>query len=324
MEKGKRYIFIDCLKIIAIILIINSHCEALYPIKALATGGALGNSLFFICSGYCLNGYGNSKCAWILKKIMKLYIPTLIVTLIFYYQDNTFWIKKYIWPTLFWFVGAILLFYVMYMIADKIKIFSHFKLFFVGTVIIYFIYYIVLLDTSYWVIEASGLDSVEGCFKLIYYFFIMMLGGYLRRTDIRKNNTSIYKVTAILSVVLLYTTKYLFMHFSILMHIQFINQICVIFFAVSMLLYFQNSCIFENLKGGKIKGILTKFSQLSLEIYLVQFIAIKWAANFLFPLNILIVCILILGMSIVLHKVSTIIFQYIMKLFSVVLEKPSL
>ena len=53
MDKNKRLYYIDLLKVIAVFLIINSHCEPVYRIKQLATGGALGNSLFFICSGFC-------------------------------------------------------------------------------------------------------------------------------------------------------------------------------------------------------------------------------------------------------------------------------
>lgn len=49
-----HYIFIDYLKTVAVLLVINSHFDCLYPIPALATGGAMGNALFFIVSGFCL------------------------------------------------------------------------------------------------------------------------------------------------------------------------------------------------------------------------------------------------------------------------------
>ena len=72
MDKNKRLYYIDLLKVIAVFLIINSHCEPVYRIKQLATGGALGNSLFFICSGFCLKEVIENKVSWLVNKIFKL------------------------------------------------------------------------------------------------------------------------------------------------------------------------------------------------------------------------------------------------------------
>lgn len=46
---------VDILKCIAAILITNSHMDMLYPkFSFLATGGAIGDALFFFCSGFTL------------------------------------------------------------------------------------------------------------------------------------------------------------------------------------------------------------------------------------------------------------------------------
>ena len=52
----KRYELLDFLRVLAILLVLNSHLDNLYPISALATGGAAGNGLFFICfyDGECV------------------------------------------------------------------------------------------------------------------------------------------------------------------------------------------------------------------------------------------------------------------------------
>lgn len=51
----ERDISIDILKFIAAILITNSHMELLYSkYSFLATGGAIGDVLFFFCSGFTL------------------------------------------------------------------------------------------------------------------------------------------------------------------------------------------------------------------------------------------------------------------------------
>ena len=51
----QRNISIDILKCIAAILITNSHMGPLYgKYSILATGGAIGDVLFFFCSGFTL------------------------------------------------------------------------------------------------------------------------------------------------------------------------------------------------------------------------------------------------------------------------------
>lgn len=50
-----RNISIDILKCIAVLVITNSHMELLYgKYSALATGGAIGDALFFFASGFTL------------------------------------------------------------------------------------------------------------------------------------------------------------------------------------------------------------------------------------------------------------------------------
>ena len=47
---------LSLMRFLAVILITNSHIGPLYPphLQFLSTGGALGNSLFFFCSGFAL------------------------------------------------------------------------------------------------------------------------------------------------------------------------------------------------------------------------------------------------------------------------------
>lgn len=308
MEKIKREIYIDCLKIIAIILIINSHCDNLYPIKALATGGALGNSLFFICAGY-LWGI-NVTIKKLLLKILRLYIPTWLVTLSFYWGNGDA-IYQFIWPTSFWFIGAIVLFYVLFFILDKLDIYSHYGIFLFVCGLIYSAYYIFLLDTTYWVIETEGLTSVEGEFKLIYYFVIMSMGGYFRRKGIPEFKVLTSSVIAIFAIAILYGTKYLFDIVPGFIRLQFINQICVILFAFSMFCLFKEWKVVNKIKGVQTPKIICSVSQLSLEVYLVQFKAIKVAETFRFPINIFMAVLFTAFMSVILHMINWLIQRYI-------------
>lgn len=54
MIKDRDY-SVDVIKFFAVILIINSHADIMYPqLKILATGGAIGDCLFLFCSGFTL------------------------------------------------------------------------------------------------------------------------------------------------------------------------------------------------------------------------------------------------------------------------------
>ncbi len=81
----------DFLIFLAIILIINWHLDILYPIKHLATGGAIGPSLFFMLSAYGLYFSftpQTSFLTFISNRIKKIYpsvwLELLIIFIHFY------------------------------------------------------------------------------------------------------------------------------------------------------------------------------------------------------------------------------------------------
>lgn len=121
------YYFVDVLRCIATILITNSHYNAIWPIAALATGGSLGNTLFFAISGYCLSNTQNTNFVeWMKKRVLRIYPAVWIVTLIeFAFLTpsiiHSIWdgVTYFIYPTQFWFVSASVLFYGLFYIIDK-------------------------------------------------------------------------------------------------------------------------------------------------------------------------------------------------------------
>lgn len=71
----QRNIGIDILKCFAAIVITNSHMDILYPkFGALATGGAIGDALFFFCSGFTLFlGRMGRFDNWYKRRINRIY-----------------------------------------------------------------------------------------------------------------------------------------------------------------------------------------------------------------------------------------------------------
>ena len=72
---------IDVLMCLAVLLVVNSHCDGLYPAawRFLATGGVLGDALFFFCSGYKLAlGRMDRFDIWYKRRIVRIW-PSVLV-----------------------------------------------------------------------------------------------------------------------------------------------------------------------------------------------------------------------------------------------------
>lgn len=286
-----RFVYIDILKIIGICLVLNSHLDSIYPVAQLATGGALGNALFFICAGFCFQSKGKKFTGWFLKKLVRLYVPVYIITLVTTWPHPVTSVSQavttYIWPTGYWFIGAIVLFYLLLYVLEKYDFEKKMGICFLFLLLLYAVYYIFLLDTSSYVIEANGLQSIDGCFKLIYYFGIMLLGKYMRQCKLDKiKGSKRHLIIATSSVLIFYLIKILERKSLLFMHFQFAEHIFVILFAVSLLSYCINSTWLNTIQSKKTTWLIRKLSSVSLNVYLVQFAVIGFCSKqFSFPLS---------------------------------------
>ena len=320
MEKEKRYVLLDFFKAFAALIIINSHFDTLYPIKALATGGAIGNALFFGISGFLLFPIKKDFKEWIFPKLLSLYIPMFPLAIIMILTIKKESLNKLgvigclIWPTVYWFIGAIIFFYLLYYLLRNIKNDNQFYIFFAVLIIIYSIYYTFILDTSNWVIETSGLENKEGFFKLIYYFAIMMIGKWFRinenKSFIRKK---FYICGVIISFISIYFVKWLMDKKSFFYHFQFLNQVSIVFLVIFIFMLFlslKDTTFIQNKKLINISNFLGKHT---LEMYLTQFIIISYCEKIIFPINIIFAFILIIFTSYILKKYSTYVIKNILK-----------
>lgn len=309
-KREERLYYIDFIKIIGILLIINSHMDSVYPIKAIATGGALGNALFFISSGVLLRNINMNHNFW--KKFMlKIYIPTEIMILLTFQGVEDDFFYKYVWPTEYWFIGAILLFYLLYFMIRRHKLFANPKIILILIAIVDIWYYIVFVDKSFWSIEIAGIKGKIGFYKLIYYFAIMYSGGVLVNYK-AKYKKSFYGIISAISVIFLYLTKFLMVKIPILLNIQIICQVEIYIFAIAFLVFAR--LLFEEIdveKHKKTKYLLSNISKYSLAIYLTQFVAISIAKEVIFPMSWILSIVLIVIFSIVLKYISDILLSFL-------------
>ena len=79
-----HYVAIDYLRVIATLLITNSHLASLYPegLGRLSFGGMFGDCLFFLISGYCLAKTEESFLKFVGKRYIRIYIPYIICILV--------------------------------------------------------------------------------------------------------------------------------------------------------------------------------------------------------------------------------------------------
>ena len=175
MERS-RNLSIDILKFFAVLLITNSHMEKVYAdYGALSTGGAIGDALFFFCSGFTLFlGRMGRFDAWYKRRIRRIYPSVfgfaLVASICFASTSNMLHV---ILSGGGQFVSCIMLSYiVLYMVR---KLFScHLNAVFMAVGLFIVLWYIFLFEHKemVWMYKGSTI-------KWFCYFLSMLLGAII-------------------------------------------------------------------------------------------------------------------------------------------------
>lgn len=292
------YSFIYVLKAIAAILITNSHYGSVWPTPALATGGAIGNTLFFLVSGFCLSNTNCGFFIWIKKRFLRLYPSVIIATVIGIvlgvYSVNSIEtaIKLFVWPTAYWFVGVIAIFYVVFYYISKYMPQKYVNFIYPVVVLVYAIFYS-LLDTSKWVIE----DIIW--FKSIFYFGVMLTGWslkqYTQHFTIRITPIAFF-VLSIISLFGFYGQKALCVIEPNFYSLQYIQHIFLAVLSISIFLFLYSLEIkMPQMKSNRVWKSVVFLANHSLEIYVIQVPILRLIGGKIsFPLSFFVATILIL------------------------------
>lgn len=199
MHGGGRNHAVDIMKFLAAIAITNSHMINLYPEKynLLATGGAIGDALFFFCSGFLLvNSRGGDFFNWYKRRINRIF-PTIfavaLVGIIFDGNDPT--LKHVIVNSGGWFVQAIFLFYALFwfvrrFLTDKLWIAI------LTDLIITLLWFIWFWDKSVFILY-------DGTYLRWAAYFGVMLTGAMMSNYIQSHSYEGKKHSGLLDVTLL-------------------------------------------------------------------------------------------------------------------------
>lgn len=316
-------------KFFAALLITYSHMGLLFPkFGGLVTGGAIGDGLFFFCSGFTLFlGRDGGFLNWYTRRVNRIY-PSIIMwgllsAVVFGW---TWYVTDLITTPKYWFIPCIMVYYAMFYVIRR-YLMKHMKTVFVGSLII-------ITALSFFVLDMErSVMYAQVSFMRIYYFLFMLLGaitaldlrkpddemifGGLRRLclgggklndELRINGLELKPIRSFLlffgSIVLYYACMAVYKLGPVYCHFQMVSLIPLL---LSIYFFFMFcSCekmtrVFDKALCGNVVYFI---SSLTLEIYLVQYALFTDRMNFMFPLNLPVMYLLIFGLAYVLKVLS--------------------
>ncbi|SES78926.1 acyltransferase family protein [[Clostridium] polysaccharolyticum] len=310
--------FITFLRCLAACFITNSHYTGIYPTDLIANGGLIGDVLFFAVSGYCLYNVKLSFPKWYGKRLYRVYPPVLIMTAVYMlcgaYSLADHGIRWwYLYPTYYHFVASIVVLYIPYYFCMKLDGLKKHLLFLMGVVaIISLLLYLTVYDKSYY-----HIDKVRE--PLIRFLFMecMLLGAWFRQNDKRfRNQFKRYYPFVTVGIFMLYfASKLIFSRRESLSKLQFLNWIAIVCLLIYIFITFASlDEKLEKLPAWSKKGI-SFVSDITLEIYLVQYVLIDLIRPFgRFPLNWFILTGVILLLAYLLHVICNLFYKVVEKM----------
>lgn len=317
------YQFIIVLRTIACLLITNSHGEAVYPIRILASGGLLGDVIYFAVSGYCLYSLKETGfLPWYGKRLKRIYIPVWLTAGLFIatkIYGRIGWQRKLqllIYPTHYHFVASILVMYIVFYFVmrlinqDREHCERRLKWAVIATAVLFFALFYTVYDRSYY-----HIDDVNNHMIWHLYFISMMIGAWFRMNSekyLGKSNWLSWLGIAV-SGALYIATKLGCSRGLIPPAVQWINQVTLL---VLLAFIFRSFIGLEEVikkLPSSIMAPIRFIADMAFEIYLAQAVIIPTfnTGKETFPYNFLIVMSITFLCAYGVHIVSDMIVQLI-------------
>ena len=304
---------VDLLKFLAAILITNSHMGALYPgvFHSLATGGAIGDGLFFFCSGYLLMmGKEYDFFNWYKRRINRIF-PTVFAIAIFgilvFGKDPT--LKSVIINGGGWFVKAILVFYAVFWFVKHCLSERMWVAYLIDGIIVmawYLLFYERDVNPTF-----AGVDY----FRWPCFFMIMLLGASSYIIETRKVLNSggciLYLVLLVPLLAFYYGYQHLESRFVLLKDLQIVLLPALMGIIWCVYRICSNERVIKCYRNKYFYWPAYYISACCLEIYLCQWWCFDFGSNLIhyFPLNVIATFILVF------------IVAYLVKVFSIFLSQ---
>lgn len=299
MEVRKRDVAVDFVKFIATILVLNSHMGVCYgEYSALATGGGIGDALFFFISGFTLfMGKKLGFADWYKRRISRIYPAILAVGIaacLVFNKDYTF--MEVMFAGRYWFLQCILISYLL--LFPIIKYNWNLKVFIPLSLI--------SLITIYPFFDFNGamFYGVDNYYRWIFFFLVMLIGCGVHKIKDSVTYEWWCIPLAVVCVVAWYGICYVTKGTWIILSMIPLVGICYLTYAIG-----KSSLIYKLYESRIYGNVLYIIGSLCLESYMIQKYIFTDALNFLFPFNIPIIMIMVLVSAYLLHVLSATIEQ---------------
>lgn len=287
---SNRKHFIDILRFFAVLLITNSHMKELYPapFTPLATGGAIGDALFFFCSGYALMlSKGGDFFNWYKKRINRIFPAIFAVALIHILLGRNVDLGDILINGGGWFIQCIFVFYFVFWFVKRY--FSrHIPYVILADLILIILWYCFFWDKSIPVLY-------DGTYlRWPIYFLSMLMGAYIqtKSADTDTTNNTAKRDVLLLCVTLFFYYGWLALSLKSVFFSQY--QIFTVPLLLTIIYLLYRICSSESMARLYSKPIAHNLmywiSAMCLEIYLCQtdVMSIGVETIKIFPINVFI------------------------------------
>jgi peptidoglycan/LPS O-acetylase OafA/YrhL len=249
--------------------------DPFYPVVWLGTGGSLGNSLFFLMSGYGLAKSARLQGTlrpWLIRRLGRIMptvwlttLPVLLVGLAFgsdFAQGS--WLAALVYPTHYWFVGAILAFYLPFFFLvrgrDARVIWSAIA----ALAVLYAVWYWQVLDDTRFFVDEGG-----GYLRWVYYGAVMLLGSLVATTRLERFFLWRRAWTVVLWGLLYVALKVIFL---LGIGLEFQWTVHLVAPSLSLAIFAQREAISAAIEklGAKTSLLAVLLGQATLEAYAIQ------------------------------------------------------
>ena len=292
------------LKFVAALLITYSHMGELFPkYGSLVTGGAIGDGLFFFCSGFTLFiGRKDSFPNWYKRRISRIY-PTIVMwallsTMFFGWEWS---MTDIVITPRYWFIPCIMVYYVMFYLI-RVYMFKCLEWAFVIVAGIVLISYFFVLDLN------SSVMYADITYMRIYYFCFMLLGAVVairKRREVGFMKSLGYVSVGLISYYVcmgLYKVNPFFCRFQLV-------SLVPLLFMIYWMYCFCEVPVVQKILEKKVGAMIYFISCLTLEIYMVQYAVFTDKLNGIFPINIILIYVIIIVVAYLLKCASKLFLQ---------------
>lgn len=263
---SKRYDFVDILKFIAIVMIVNSHSKWMYPesLSALGIGGAWGCALFFFVSGFTKAKMKTENfLLYVVRSVLRIYPAVWIWCGMEYLLTDEFRFVDLLWPK-HWFLQSLLVYYALFYPAMKYG--KRHLLHMISMGVLATIACYLLSDNNRWFIDLNSENITR-----IWYFAIMLFGAWCRNAEhilrpVGGGRKWLLPLMLFVSFCTCYGMKFVCMKYGALVHMQMLFPL-VLFGVCCMISSLCRQWTFSTKAGGMVVKFI---SERTLEIYIVQ------------------------------------------------------